>query len=133
MSNTAKFVDILKNFDALPDSALIHTNVVVALTGLSDRTIRHHPLLLRHYVSQDRYCFRVRDVRKLLSDGVNTGTIRLRVGPEATRVVAEVQSARSRAKAKQIIDAFDDTKMGDREHERFQWMLADALAELPKE
>jgi hypothetical protein len=51
----------------MPDEAVVSAEVVALLSGLSGRTVRRHPALPRRYISQDRYGFQVRDVRKLLS------------------------------------------------------------------
>jgi len=123
-------IDVLKNFDYLPDSAVVHTDVTVAVTGLSDRTVRR--VLPRVYVSADRYGQRVSDIRNLLAKGADPATRRIRVGPAGMRLIAEVQAAASRAEAEKIIGAFDDSRMSDDERERLRTLLADALAELPE-
>ena len=74
-------LDICRRFDDLPNSAVVCAAVVRALTGLSERTIRYHPLLPRVYISADRYGFRVGDIRKLLNNGVPVGDRRIRRGP----------------------------------------------------
>jgi hypothetical protein len=61
--------ETLERFDALPDDAVSPTKITAVVTGLSERTVRYHPRLPRHYVSSDRYGQRVGDVRKLLREG----------------------------------------------------------------
>jgi hypothetical protein len=123
-------IDVLKNFDHLPDSAVVHTDVTVAITGLSDRTVRR--VLPRVYLSVDRYGQRVSDIRNLLAKGADPATRRIRVGPAATRLIGEVQAAATRAEGEKIIGQFDRGRMADDERERLRTLLADALAELPE-
>ena len=103
----------------------MHTNVTVAITSLSDRTVRHHPLLPRQYISRDRYGQRVGHIRNLLAKGISE--VRPRVGPAATRLVAEVQAAPNRAEAEKIISGFDSTRMSHDEYGRLQALLTDIL------
>jgi hypothetical protein len=125
--------DICRHFDDLPNSAVVSTAVACVVTGLSDRTVRNHPLLPRVYTSRDRYGFKVGDLRKLLSEGVPPEQIRLRVSPPAQRFLTEVSAASSRSEAEKLVAAFDDSKMGDGERERLHALLTTALAELQQE
>jgi hypothetical protein len=61
-----RLLQTIKNFDALPDDAIVHTEVTSALTGLSPRCVRHHPKLPRRYLTRRRYGQQVRDIRALL-------------------------------------------------------------------
>jgi hypothetical protein len=61
-----KILEVLRNFDSLPDDAVIPAAATAQLTSLSERTVRYHPKLKRHYVSAERYGQRVGDVRRLL-------------------------------------------------------------------
>jgi len=122
--------DIVRNFDDLPNSAVVSTNVAVVVTGLSSRTVRDHPHLPRIYTSADRYGYRVGDLRRLLTKGMPPEQIRLRVSPPCQRLLSEVQAAPSRSEAEHIIAAFDNSRVGAAEREKLQALLADALAEL---
>jgi hypothetical protein len=64
LTNRAR--ETLRDFDALPNSAVVSAPVVAALTGLCEKSIRHHPKLKRIYVSRDRYGYRVGELRALL-------------------------------------------------------------------
>jgi hypothetical protein len=59
--------DLLKRWPSLPDEAVVHTKVVAAVTGLSERTIRYDPRFERVYLTPNRYGFRVGSVKKILS------------------------------------------------------------------
>jgi hypothetical protein len=65
-----KLRELLERFDSLPDDAIAPTKLTATVTGLSERTVRYHPQLKRHWVSPDRYGQRVGDVRKLLREGL---------------------------------------------------------------
>jgi hypothetical protein len=64
-----RLLQAIKNFDALPDDAVVHTEVTSAVTGLSPRCIRYHPKLPRRYLTKTHYGQRVGDVRALLGGG----------------------------------------------------------------
>jgi hypothetical protein len=64
-----KLREALERFDALPDDAISPTKITAIITGQSERSVRYHPQLPRHYVSAERYGQRVGDVRQLLRDG----------------------------------------------------------------
>jgi len=82
MSNRPdKITEVVSRFDALPNDAIVQTKVTALLTGLSERTVRYHPKLKRHYVSADRYGQRAGDVRTLMRDGWQS------LGDVAERVV----------------------------------------------
>jgi hypothetical protein len=59
--------DLLKRWPSLPDEAVVHTKVVSAVTGLSERTVRYDPRFERVYLTDNRYGFRVGVVRKILA------------------------------------------------------------------
>ena len=61
----------LERFDLLPDSANVSSKVTAAILGVSERTIRYHPLLPRIYTSPKRYNYNVGRVRKLARDGMS--------------------------------------------------------------
>ena len=81
-----KIIDALRSFDALPDDAIVPTKITARLTGLSERTIRSHKKLRRHYVSTERYGQRAGDVRALLRDGWES------LGTVAERIVDRINS-----------------------------------------
>jgi hypothetical protein len=66
MSDISRAFEIVKNFDLLPDDAVVQTKITSVVTGLSDRTIRYHPKLPRRQISRGRVGQRVGDVRALL-------------------------------------------------------------------
>lgn len=79
--------EAIERFSTLPDDAIAPTEVATAiLNNLSGRTLRYHPALPRHYVSQNRYGYRVADIRKLARDGWQP------IGEAAKRVVNSVDS-----------------------------------------
>jgi hypothetical protein len=59
--------ELLKRWPSLPDEAVAHIKLVAAVTGLSERTVRHDPRFERVYVTQNRYGIRVGNVRKVLA------------------------------------------------------------------
>jgi hypothetical protein len=112
MSNKAdKTLLALRSFDAQPDDAVLSTKATARITGLSERTVRYHPQLPRHYVSADRYGQRVGDVRKLLRDGAALSI-------DILRLVQEVSSAPDRAAAEAVIGQFDFEKVTEPARER---------------
>jgi hypothetical protein len=66
---TNKLREILEQFAALPDEAVVPSRVTAIILGTSERTIRYHPHLPRRQVSRGRYGQRVGDIRKLSRDG----------------------------------------------------------------
>jgi hypothetical protein len=61
--NFSKSFEVLKNWDSLPDDAVISTKITALVLGCAERTIRYHPKLKRIEVSRGRYGFRVGNVR----------------------------------------------------------------------
>src|SRR6516164_11003554 len=61
--------ELLKRWPSLPDEAVAQVKLVAAVTGLSERTVRHDPRFERVYVTQNRYGIRVGNVRKVLAGG----------------------------------------------------------------
>src|SRR6516164_1732621 len=107
----------LRSFDAQPDDAVLSTKATARITGLSERTIRYHPQLPRHYVSADRYGQRVGDVRKLLRDGAA-------LSADVLRLVQEVSGAPDRATAETTIKQFDFEEIAEPARERLMAQLA---------
>jgi hypothetical protein len=69
MFNPTAF-QLVKNFDDLPDSALLPTKAAALILGVSERTVRREvltPKLTRVQISAGRYGFRVGDIRALIS------------------------------------------------------------------
>jgi hypothetical protein len=69
MFNPTAF-QLVKNFDDLPDSALLPTKATALILGVSERTVRREALttkLARVQISAGRYGFRVGDIRALIS------------------------------------------------------------------
>lgn len=62
--------EILELFDSLPDGAVVATKITATVLGLSERTVRYHPLLPRVQISPGRYGQRVSDVRRLCREGI---------------------------------------------------------------
>jgi hypothetical protein len=126
MSNKAdKTLLALQSFDAQPDDAVLSTKATARITGLSERTVRYHPQLPRHYVSADRYGQRVGDVRKLLRDGAA-------LSADILRLVQEVSAAPDRTAAETTIRQFDFKKIAELPRERLMEQLAGIVAELPQ-
>jgi hypothetical protein len=63
---SAKHLEVLRNFDSYPDSAVIPDPVVAALTSLCPKTVRQHPNLPPVPVSRCRKGRHAGDVRKVL-------------------------------------------------------------------
>jgi hypothetical protein len=74
--------ELLKRWPYLPDDAVVHTKVVAAVTGLSERTVRYDPRFKRVYLTSGRYGFRVGEVKRIL-----TGATWQQLGDAAQRVV----------------------------------------------
>jgi hypothetical protein len=69
MFNPTAF-QLIKNFDDLPDSALLPTKATALILGVSERTVRREVLstqLTRVQISAGRYGFRVGDIRALIN------------------------------------------------------------------
>jgi hypothetical protein len=81
MSQMPDLNDLLKRWPSLPDDAVVHTKVVAAVTGLSERTIRYDSRFERVYLTPNRYGFRVGSVKNILSGGWQP------IGAAAQRVV----------------------------------------------
>ena len=62
-----ELTDLLKRWPSLPNEAIVHSKVVAAVTGLSERTIRYDPRLKRVYLTPSRYGFRVGNVKEILA------------------------------------------------------------------
>jgi hypothetical protein len=113
----------IKNFDLLPNDAVLPTKATALILGLSERTVRKHPSLPRIYVSADRYGQRISDIRRLAREGVPPAKRRVRVGPRATRIVQEVASAVNRAEAERILARRDLAQFSTGERERLDALL----------
>jgi hypothetical protein len=62
----SKSFEILRNWDSLPDDAVISTKVTALLLGCAERTVRYHPKLKRIEISRGRYGFRVGELRQVV-------------------------------------------------------------------
>jgi hypothetical protein len=124
---SSRKLDVIRHFDDLPSSAVVHVDVVVAVTGLSDRCVRR--TFQRVYISKDRYGVRVSEVRDRLANGVPAAERRLRVGPDGTRLIGTVQAAASKAEAEKLIEQFDSSKMSADERGRLHTLLERELRE----
>jgi hypothetical protein len=62
----SKSFEILKNWDNLPDDAVISTKITALVLGCAERTVRYHPKLKRIEISRGRYGFRVGNVRRIV-------------------------------------------------------------------
>ena len=67
---TNELHEVLQRFDALPDDAILPSRVTGIILGVSERTVRYHPLLPRIQISRGRYGQRVGDIRKLARHGL---------------------------------------------------------------
>jgi hypothetical protein len=59
-------LELVKNFDALPNDAVVPTKVTEILLNTSEWTLRRNPPLRRIQISQNRYGHRVGDIRALV-------------------------------------------------------------------
>ena len=68
MSADADVIQIVEQFDRLPEDALVTTRVMQRVLGgkISDRTIRRAPPVPRRQISERRFGFRVGDIRALV-------------------------------------------------------------------
>jgi hypothetical protein len=66
----AKLLEILRQFDNLPDTAVVPTKVTAAVIGTCEKTVRNNPLLPKRWVSPGRYGQGVGDIRRLVRDGI---------------------------------------------------------------
>jgi hypothetical protein len=59
-------LELVRNFDALPDDAVVSTKVTEILLNTSEWTLRRNPPLRRVQISQKRFGHRVGDIRALV-------------------------------------------------------------------
>ena len=59
-------LEIIRQFDSLPDDMVVPSRITAILTDLSQRTVRYHPALPRRQLSDNRYGQRVGDIRALV-------------------------------------------------------------------
>jgi len=59
-------LELVKNFDALPDDAVVPAKVTYILLNTSEWTMRRNPPLRRVQISQRRFGHRVGDIRALV-------------------------------------------------------------------
>src|SRR6516165_7037551 len=79
-----ELADLLKRWPSLPNEAIVHSKVVAAVTGLSERTIRYDPRLKRVYLTPNRYGFRVSNVKEILA-GETTNSPGCQFGGQSVR------------------------------------------------
>jgi hypothetical protein len=65
-----KLLEIVGRFDKLPDDAVVPTEVTAAVLGLCTKSVRDNPELPKRWVSPKRYGQSVRDIRRLVRDGI---------------------------------------------------------------
>jgi hypothetical protein len=124
MGDFSKSFEIIKQWDNLPDDAVVSAKITALVLGCAERTVRYHPDLERVPISRVRYGYRCGNVRRIIRNGApNSAAIQ--------RLVEEVSAAPDRAEAEQIITAFDDSKLEPVVREQLQVRLADIVAELP--
>jgi hypothetical protein len=58
-------LELVRNFDALPNDAVVPTKVTEILLNTSEWTMRRNPPLRRIQISQGRFGHRVGDIRAL--------------------------------------------------------------------
>jgi hypothetical protein len=71
-SISAAVIDTIKNFDQLPDDAIVSPKVLAALTGTSARTLRRSPPIPKIKITSQRGGFHVGTIRKLLRGELTT-------------------------------------------------------------
>jgi hypothetical protein len=59
-------LELIRNFDQLPDDALVPPKVLEILTGMSEWTRRRNLNLPRVPISEHRYLYRAGDIRALV-------------------------------------------------------------------
>jgi hypothetical protein len=60
-------IEILQNFEKLPDDVLVSTKVTSLVINLSERSLRRDTSVIRKIaVSPGKFCFRVGDIRALV-------------------------------------------------------------------
>jgi hypothetical protein len=59
-------LELVRNFDALPDDAVVPTKVIEILLNTSEWTLRRNPPLRRVQLSAVRFGYRVGDIRALV-------------------------------------------------------------------
>jgi hypothetical protein len=60
-------LQLVENFDALPDDQLVPSKVAQILLNISEWTLRRKPLPLRRIqLSQQKFGYRVGDIRKMI-------------------------------------------------------------------
>jgi hypothetical protein len=59
-------LELVRNFDALPDDAVVPTKVIEILLNTSEWTLRRNPPLRRVHLSATRFGYRVGDIRALV-------------------------------------------------------------------
>ena len=65
-ATTADPIELIANFDRLPDAALVPPRVAALVLGVNERTLRRHPdIIPRVKFSARRIGFRVGDIRAL--------------------------------------------------------------------
>jgi hypothetical protein len=62
--------EALARFNALPDDAVLPSQVTAIILGVSERSVRYHPNLPRVQITRQRYGQRVGDIRKLCREGL---------------------------------------------------------------
>lgn len=70
MTITNHLHEALARFNALPDDAVLPTQITAVILGVSERTVRYHPNLPRVQISRARYGQRVGDIRKPCREGI---------------------------------------------------------------
>jgi hypothetical protein len=65
-----KLLEIVGRFDKLPDDAVVPTEVTAAVLGLCTKSVRDNPELPKRWVSPKRYGQSVRDIRRLVRNGI---------------------------------------------------------------
>jgi hypothetical protein len=58
-------LELVRNFDALPDDAVVPAKVLEIMINTSQWTLRRNPPLRRVQISQKRFGYRVGDIRAL--------------------------------------------------------------------
>ena len=62
-ATTDDSIELIKNFDRLPDAALVAPKIAAIILGESERTLRRHPPIPRIQLSARRVAFSVGAIR----------------------------------------------------------------------
>ena len=69
MPDFSKSFEIIRNWDSLPDDAVVSAKITALVLGCAERTVRYHPDLERVLISRGRYGYRCVNIRQIVRQG----------------------------------------------------------------